>query len=235
MKGFKEGFIAGARINKYKKITLLVLLLIVITAGFSFFDGWLSKSVNPFMPARYEGALLTASAKALGRYFEVKNVSDPKSYRDQYEYSIFTRGHDLLDRDIADKYPEISYPDISKWNGFIKLSIYYFGMGGDTCRYYDIDRGLVSDWFWYPVGECDKYVVCVDMPASAEKLIVRSIFDDSYYREFPMKLLQGWGEVLKRKQQAPVISAEFIDDAKRLRVTYQDEEGYEKTETLDLY
>jgi hypothetical protein len=168
-------------------------------------------------------------------YFEVRDLSDPENNTYEYKYSIYTRGRELHDSGVVDRYPQISYPDITKWNGFLKLSMYYFGMAGDTCRYYDIDKGLVSDWFSYPVGECDTFVVCVDSPAFATMLIVQSIFDDSYYREFPMRFLQGWGDVLKPQQQAPVISVEFINDNSQLRVTYEDEEGCEKTTTLDLY
>lgn len=223
MKELKTGF-AVTGISEYKKPAVLIVTLLILTAGFSFLNGWLSRDSN-----------LPVSTEARERYFEVKHISKPESYNDEYEYTVFTRDNKILDRGVADRCPQVSYPNISAWNGFIKLSIYYFGSGGDTCRYYDIDRGLVSGWFWFPVGECDKYVVCVDMPSSAEKLIVKSIFDDSYYREFPMSFLQGWGDVFKMEQQAPVISAEFLDGATRLRVTYTDEEGNEKTETLDLY
>jgi len=169
------------------------------------------------------------------QYFAVYDVSRPEYHIEQYQYFVFTREQKVLDCGIAYKYPQFAYPDISRWSGFVKLSMYHFGAGGDTCRYYDIDKGLVSDWFWYSVGECTELIACVDMPASAQNLIVKSIFDDSYYREFPMSFLQGWGEVLSMRQQTPVICAEFTEDAKQLHVTYEDEDGNKRTQTLDLY
>jgi hypothetical protein len=205
-----------------KNMAFLVLLLIILAVGLGLLDFNIAEQNIP-------------SSETRGQYFKVRDISGSENYKYLYEYSIFTRGYELLDDGVIDKYPEISYPDISKWDGFIKLSAFYFGMGGETCRYYDIDKGLVSKWFWFSVGESDGLTIRVDEPASAHKLIAESIFDDSYYREFSIDFLQGWGNVFKMKQQTPVVSVEFINDNKQLRVKYLDKEDHERTKTLDLY
>jgi hypothetical protein len=169
-------------------------------------------------------------------YFKVYDVSTDEAA--QYRYLVYTRGGDLLANGITAKPPEFSYPDIGKWKGFLKLRVFEFGAGGDECRYFDIDGGRASEWFWYPVGESDSMVACVDDPAFATKLIVRSIFDDSYCREFAFAFAQGWGDVFRMEQQDPVISAAFSDDRTQLIVKYMyvDADGNprEKTETLKL-
>lgn len=169
-------------------------------------------------------------------YFRVYDVSTEDAA--QYRYFVYTRGGDLLANGVTAKQPEFSFPDIGKWPGLIKLCVFEFGAGGDSCRYFDIDGGRASDWLWYPVGENDERVVCVDQPAFAERLIVQSIFSNDYYREFELDFAKGWGDVYRMEQQDPVVSAVFSDDGTQLTVTYLylDEEEYvrEKTVTLQL-
>jgi hypothetical protein len=172
----------------------------------------------------------------MSAYFKVYDVSTDETA--QYRYLVYTRGGDLLANGVTAKQPEFSFPNIEKWKGFLKLRVFEFGAGGDECRYFDIDGGRASGWFWYPVGESDSMVACVDDPAFAKKLYVQSIFDESYRREFTFEFAQGWGDVFRMEQQDPVISAVFSDDGTRLVVKYMyvDADGYprEKTETLEL-
>ena len=182
-----------------------------------------------------DGAVASPNKETPG-YFKVYDLSTEDA--SQYRYMVYTRGGDLLGSGITEKFPEFSYPDIEKWPGLIKLRIYEFGAAGDSCRYFDIDGGRASDWFWYPVGENDRMVVCIDDPAFAAKLIVQSLFDSSYYHEFELDFVHGWGNAFRMEQQDPVVSAKFTDDGTQLVVTYLylDEEEYvrEKTVTLAL-
>jgi len=173
---------------------------------------------------------------SLGAYFRVYDVSTEEAA--QYRYFVYMRGGDLLGSGITEKMPEFSFPDIEKWPGLIKMRVFEFGAGGDNCRYFDIDAGRASEWFWFPVGQNNRLVVCVDQPAFATKLIVQSLFNTDYYREFELDFAKGWGDVFRMDQQTPVVSAIFSEDGTRLKVTYlyldADEYIREKTVTLEL-
>lgn len=202
-----------------KKISILILIILFLPGCSSG-----APSVSG-VPAGNAANSFYSAPLFIDKDYEVYDLS--MNNRPVYQYFIFKNGDErwpnILDQGVIYACPAMSYT-----NGLLKMNLRIVSDSVDICKFYDIENGLESRWFTNPMIENGKLIVYPDEPPYSKKLIVQDIFDKSkYYLE------------IERNEAYMNIYAEFVDDGKRLRITYgvvqEDMIIKEKTETLDLY
>ena len=159
-----------------------------------------------------------------GDNYEIYDIS--KYAQPFYQYFVFDNKHEIMDFGVLEQ----SYPKFKSRDGILEIHI-GCGSGVWQCRYYDVNKRLVSVWFNQPSTFCSNLVVYAEPRWEdgnrTNFIVVRDIFhDDAYYREFERPL----------KTSVPIVDAVFINNS-QLRVTYLTGSDYdynEVTEVLDL-
>ena len=158
-----------------------------------------------------------------GVHYEVSNVGSVE--KKEFQYRVYDQQHNTIDSGCTDDIEPIFYEN----DGFLRLSLNY-GSGAAEYKYYDVSKGLVSEW--YKTVLSDRFTqegVLVAYLSREENTVVvaiqdafdKTVFYKTFSAEFPMKF-------------SPSTQAEFISD-NQLRITYlTGEDNDEKTELFTI-
>ncbi|MBE6713624.1 MAG: hypothetical protein E7580_08995 [Ruminococcaceae bacterium] len=125
-----------------------------------------------------------------------------------YLYRIFDQNGKVVREDRVFRPPQISH--LSETAFGVRIS---YGTGFSTAKtfYYDTKTDQMTEDFSCVLTQTDSRIVCADM----EQLIVRSIFDESYYCE-----IKDFQNSPAKIEDIPFQKAEFTQDEKGVTVTY---------------
>ena len=156
-----------------------------------------------------------------GVHYEVSNVGSVE--KKEFQYRVYDQQHNTIDSGCTDDIEPIFYEN----DGFLRLSLNY-GSGAAEYKYYDVSKGLVSEW--YKTVLSDRFTqegVLVAYLSREENTVVvaiqdafdKTVFYKTFSAEFPMKF-------------SPSTQAEFISD-NQLRITYLT--GEDNDEKIELF
>lgn len=158
-----------------------------------------------------------------GENYEIYSDADRTGYR----YVIKDNFGDVID----EGYHDFSAFDISYEGNYLVL-MYGYGGNQHNKRYYDVETGNVSRFFFKPVAVSDELIAYFRLSNEDEKriLVVQDIFDSSVYykeieRDFAIRVVLDECE------------AEFLNDGKSLKLKYwvhENKQDIEKVEIFDL-
>ena len=156
-----------------------------------------------------------------GVHYEVSNVGSVE--KKEFQYRVYDQQHNTIDSGCTDDIEPIFYEN----DGFLRLSLNY-GSGAAEYKYYDVSKGLVSEW--YKTVLSDRFTqegVLVAYLSREENTVVvaiqdafdKTVFYKTFSAEFPMKF-------------SPSTQAEFISDT-QLKITYLT--GEDNDEKIELF
>ena len=156
-----------------------------------------------------------------GVHYEVSNVGSVE--KKEFQYRVYDQQHNTIDSGCTDDIEPIFYEN----DGFLRLSLNY-GSGAAEYKYYDVSKGLVSEW--YKTVLSDRFTqegVLVAYLSREENTVVvaiqdafdKTVFYKTFTAEFPMKF-------------SPSTQAEFISDT-QLKITYLT--GEDNDEKIELF
>ena len=156
-----------------------------------------------------------------GVHYEVSNVGSVE--KKEFQYWVYDQQHNTIDSGCTDDIEPIFYEN----DGFLRLSLNY-GSGAAEYKYYDVSKGLVSEW--YKTVLSDRFtqegvlVAYLSREENTVAVVIQDAFDKTvFYKtftaEFPMKF-------------SPSTQAEFISD-NQLRITYLT--GEDNDEKIELF
>lgn len=140
-----------------------------------------------------------------------------------YTFEVWDNEDHTLDKG----YHDYRFFDICQDGNFVKL-VDGSGMFLKSERYYDVSTGRISRYFEQPVASSIKLVAYFDYYSSDDiRLVVRSVFDDSYYKE----IKRNFSDFVIKTE----MDGEFLDDSTKLKLTYWiTPDNEEVTEIFDL-
>lgn len=156
------------------------------------------------------------SADSVAKKYSVvyKSGDDFTIYTDQgeipnYYYIVGDKNSEVIDRGYHNSHGSF---DLTHQNGLLVLDYGYGGNSFDK-RYYDIERGRISQYFSRPVADNDRLVAYFTQEDNQIKLIVRDIFDaTAFYQE----IVRDFSDFVIKQNY----TGEFIENNTKLRVTY---------------
>jgi hypothetical protein len=162
----------------------------------------------------------------------LKILSEGNSYKlyvgeDNYSYYYYIYKDNMTVLDEGG-FKAGSSPNISMVSdNILELSK---GIGSSTIyyKYYDVEKGLASKWYFSVVCANKEYIVYLESNLEGDrKLIIQNLFDEqTFYKEF--------GSFNFAKATDPVLECKFISDTK-IQILYQSGQEYEEiTKVIDI-
>ncbi len=134
-----------------------------------------------------------------------------------YTYTVFDKNGDNLFEASSIREPKFQMISKDILRVYVQAGT---GISTRTNRYFDVKKNLVSEEYIYILDETKEYVAYGDYDGSTTSLIVKDIFHGSYKKDFIF-------DNIATNMADPILSAEFSDDGKYIKVTYFVGNNYE--------
>ena len=171
-----------------------------------------------FVPYREKEGKITTD------YYELTAFTQkPTDSHFTYTYTVFSKDGDILMGASTNRKPRIEMISDNVLRVYTQAGT---GLSTANNYYFDVEKGFVSEEYNYVLDETDKLIAFGYVNGETTSLVVKNIFNDSYKKEFIL-------DKIATDMTDPIISAEFSEDGKCIRVKYFTDSNHE-TSIIDL-